>query len=110
VSIYSQRATSFANEADMMTSWKAHRLAYSSFAICALEMLIFVSAILLVRTQFDHPILRKKATGIAWLFGTPAAVLFAIAGLFRDSRRGVAVLALIVAFICGLFCTLQMFV
>jgi hypothetical protein len=94
----------------MMTSWKAHRLAYSSFVICSLEMLIFLSAILLVRMQFDHPMLIKKATGIAWLFGTPAALLLALAGMFRDSRRGLALLALVVALVCGLFCTLQMLV
>jgi hypothetical protein len=94
----------------MMTSWKTHKLAYSSFALCSLEMLIFLSAILLVRTQFAHPTLIKKAIGIAWLFGTPAAVLLALAGLFKDSRHGVALLALVVALVCGLFCTLQMLV
>ena len=95
---------------EMITDWKTHRLAYSSFAICSLEMLIFLCAIALVRTQFDHPTLIRKATDIAWLFGTPAAVLLALAGLFRDSRRGVALVALIVALMCGLFCTLQMLV
>jgi membrane protein CcdC involved in cytochrome C biogenesis len=94
----------------MMTSWKTHRLAYSSFAISGVVMLIFLSAILLVRTQFDHPTLIKKAIGIAWLFGTPTAFLLALAGLFRDSRRGAALLALTVALVFGLFCTLQMLV
>ena len=94
----------------MMTNWKTHRLAYSSFVISGLVMLIFLTAILLVRTQFDHPTLIKKATGIAWLLGTPTDFLLALAGLLRDSRRGAALLALIVALVFGLFCTLQMLV
>jgi hypothetical protein len=94
----------------MITSWKTRRLAYSSFVVCSLQMLIFLGAILLLRTQFNHPTFIKKATGIAWLFGTPAAVLLAFAGLFRDSHRGLALLALVVALVCGLFFTLQMLV
>ena len=46
----------------------------------------------------------------AWLFGTPAAVLLAFGGLVKDDRRIVAVLALVVALVCGLFFTLQMLV
>ncbi len=94
----------------MTTNWKTHRLAYSSFAVCLIEMAIFVTAIILVRTPFDHPMLIKKATGIAWLFGTPAAVLLAMGGLVKDDRRVAAVVALVVALVCGLFCTLQMLV
>ena len=94
----------------MTVDWKAHRLAYSSFAVCLVEMMIFFTAIILVRTPFDHPTLIKKATGVAWLFGTPAAVLLALGGVIRDNRRVAAVVALVVALICGLFCTLQMLV
>ncbi len=95
---------------NMTFNWKAQRLAYSSLAICLTEMMVFVVAIILVRTPFEHPILVKKATGIAWLFGTPAAILLTLGGLIKDDRRAVAVLALVVALVCGLFCTLQMLV
>ena len=94
----------------MTVDWKSHRLAYSSLSVCLIEMMVFATAIVLVRTPFDHPTLIKKATGIAWLFGTPAAVLLAIGGLARDDRRVAAVMALVVALVCGLFCTLQMLV
>jgi hypothetical protein len=94
----------------MTINWKTHRLAYSSLVVCLIEMVVFVTAIILVRTPFDHPTLIKKATGIAWLFGTPAAVLLALAGLVKDDRRVAAVVALAVALGCGLFCTLQMLV
>jgi hypothetical protein len=94
----------------MVVDWKTHRMAYSSLAVCLLEMMIFVTAIILVRTPFDHPVLIKKATGIAWFFGTPAAILLALVGLAIDDRRAAAVLAFVVALVCGLFCTLQMLV
>jgi hypothetical protein len=94
----------------MIVNWKAHRFAYSSLAVCLIEMIVFVIAIILVRTQFDHPTLIKKVTGIAWLLGTPSAVLLAFGGLVKDDRRLAAVLALVVALVCGLFCTLQMLV
>lgn len=94
----------------MTVDWKAHRLAYSSFAVCLIEMMIFLTAIILVRTPFDHRTLIKKVTGITWLFGTPAAVLLAVGGVVKDNRRFAAVVALVVALVCGLFCTLQMLV
>ncbi len=93
--------------ADMTFNWKAHRLAYSSLAVCLIGMIVFLAAIILVRTQFDHPTLIKKATGIAWLLGTPTAVFLAIGGVVKDDRRLAAILALVVALVCGLFCTLQ---
>lgn len=94
----------------MTVDWKAHRLAYSSLAICLTEMIVFITAIILARTSFDHPTLIKKVTGIAWFLGTPAAVVLAFGGLVKDDRRIAAVVALVVALVCGLFCTLQMLV
>jgi hypothetical protein len=96
--------------ANMTVNWKAHRFAYSSLAVCLIETIVFVTAIILVRMPFDHPTLIKKATGIAWLFGTPAAVLLAFGGLVKDDRRMAAVLALVVALVWGVLFTLQMLV
>lgn len=94
----------------MTLNWKSNRFACSSFTVCAVEMAIFLAAIILVRTPFDHPVLIKKATGIAWLFGTPAMILLAFGGVLKDDHRTAAVAALLVAIACGLFCTLQMLV
>jgi hypothetical protein len=94
----------------MISSWKTHTFAYISLVICSLEMFIFLCAIALVRTQFDHPTLIRKGTAIAWLFGSPTSVGLAMIALFKDSRRGVALLALILALVFGFFCSLQMLV
>jgi hypothetical protein len=90
--------------------WANHRFAYISFTICVLEMFVFLCAIALGRTPLNHPILIGKTTAVAWLLGVPASVGFAVAGVFRDSRRGTASMAVIAALVCALFCSLQMLV
>lgn len=89
---------------------KAYSLAYSSLAVSGAVFTIFVVAIILAQTQVVPMPAVKKIAGITWLFGIPAAMILALAGVFRDRRRGIAVVALVVSLICGLFCTLQLLV
>jgi hypothetical protein len=87
-----------------------NRWAYISFAVSLAEIIVFLGAIVLVRTPFNHWNLILKATAITWLLGVPGSIAFAVIGIFKDSRRGAALMALIVAVACSLFCTLQMLV
>jgi hypothetical protein len=94
----------------MIAGWSAHKLAYIAFAICLLEIAIFICIAAFAKTAVSDSILLRKTTDMTWLFGGPASIGFACAGLFWDSRRGIAFIALIFAVVCWCFCSLQMLV
>ena len=93
--------------------WSARKLAFTSITLSFLEIVAFASVIVALAFM-DEPITRsltaRKITGIAWILCGPTSVAFACAGLFLDSRRGSAAIALVVAVASWIFCSLQILV
>jgi low temperature requirement protein LtrA len=91
-------------------TWATHRFAYISFAICFVEMAIFLSLAILAHMPGDHETVVKKVSAFTYLLGIPGSLVFAIVGLFADARRMTALIALIVALACSYLWTLQVLV
>jgi hypothetical protein len=86
-----------------------HRFAHVSLMLSAISLSTFLLAIAFAWTPFAEAHWIRKATGVAWLIG-PGSALLAILGLIYDSRRIVALVALIAATAIFLLETLQMLV
>jgi hypothetical protein len=92
---------------------QGNKLAQVSFAASLLMTLVFLCAITLVRTPWNSPALIRQVTAITWLTCVPASLGFALASFAKSLRgqsQGFSVIALMVAAMCSLFCTLQMLV
>ncbi len=94
----------------LLTNWRAHKLAYLSLVICLLEVTVFFCIAIFATTPRHQSLTLRKLTGITWIFGGPMSIGFSLAGLFLDTRRGTAFIALILAIACWCFCTLQVLV
>lgn len=100
--------------------WYQRKFAVISIALSFLQIGSFVLAALLINfalvnsKPFPSPGLRGapiyRFLAGAWLFGTPTTFISAVIALKLDSRRGLAVIALIVSIVAVVFCSLQMLV
>jgi|HubBroStandDraft_6_1064221.scaffolds.fasta_scaffold1352378_2 hypothetical protein len=95
----------------LASTWSENKLALISAAIAAIEVtVLFIVAFSLGGTLLSHSTGLSRLVAADWLFGGPVSIGFALAGIFLDSRKRLAVLALIFACACWAFCTLQMLV
>jgi hypothetical protein len=92
-----------------MTNSAIRRLAHVSLMLSTISLLTFLLAFGLAWTPFADAHWIRRATAVAWLIG-PGSALLAILGLIYDSRRIVALVALIAATAIFLLETLQMLV
>jgi tellurite resistance protein TehA-like permease len=90
--------------------WSTNRFAAISFTCSLIEIVVFLLAIILAvffGVQFKTPPL---VPGIVWILGTAGGIISALVGLFADSRKKVAVVALLTAIGCFFLCGTQMLV
>lgn len=91
-------------------TWKARKLAFISLALSVLE----VTILLCIRMFATHPIshsahsvaIKKQIAATVLLVG-PMSIVIAFVGMFLDSRRSTAFLAVFAAVGCWFLCFLQ---
>lgn len=89
--------------------WSTHRIASTSLALCALEIIIVWGAVAFVQLQGQHAVLVTLAS-IAWLCGGVTSIMSAIAALIIDPRREIGAMVMIVAVVAFLICGLPFLV
>jgi hypothetical protein len=86
-----------------------HKTAAISLAICLLELLIVWGVVVVVQTSGRQAGLVRLASA-AWVCGSLASVVLAVATLFVDKRRGVGAACLAVSLVTFIACGLPMMV
>jgi hypothetical protein len=94
----------------LANSWSTNRLAYISAWVSLSELMIFFLVAFFAPGPVAQSVALRRVIAITWVLGGPISFGFALLGLFIDSRRTLAFVALIFACVCWAFCTLQVLV
>jgi hypothetical protein len=89
--------------------WNKHRMASISLAFCILEIIIVWGTVAAVQSPGQHENLLKQAS-IAWILGSAASIVFAIAAIIFEAQRRVGLMSLVAAVAAFIICGLPMIV
>ena len=90
--------------------WKARKLVFISLALSIVELAILICIRIFAThhiSHSQHSVAIKQLIAATVLLVVPMSVLVSIVGIFFDSRRSTALLAVFAAVGCWFFCFLQ---